>query len=186
MTSGSEGQRDVLPIRCILPDGAVVLLRAVRLDDTARLERLFYRLSPASITSYFFLPLPRQPQWAARLSEMAWADGVDRSVLVALVDEEIVGVARYDRTATEEAEFALLIEDGWQQRGLGKRLLVRLVNEARRHGIGTFRAYIQGENQRAFRLVRALFATVEPQWYGPECLILAPFAALRPESHWEH
>jgi acetyltransferase len=180
MNSGSDGQRDALPICCVLPDGEAVLIRAVRPEDAARLERLFYRLSPESIVSYFFLPVPQLPHWAARLAEIARADGVEHDALVALLDEEIVGVARSDRTTPEEAEFGLLIEDGWQGRGLGKRLLGMLVQDARRQGIGTFRAYIQGENRRALRLVGALFATVHPQWYGRECLIQAPTAALRP------
>jgi RimJ/RimL family protein N-acetyltransferase len=179
MISGSDGQRDALPRGCVLSDGAVVLIRAVRPEDAARLERLFYRLSPESIVSYFFLPLPQLSQNATRLSEIARADGVEHGALVALVDEEIVGVARHDRTTPEEAEFGLLIEDGWQGRGLGKRVLGMLIQEARRQGIGTFRAYIQGENRRALRLVGALFATVHPQWYGRECLIQAPTAALR-------
>jgi RimJ/RimL family protein N-acetyltransferase len=181
MISELDEQAGELPMRCVLPDGAAVLIRAVRPADAARLERLFYRLSPESIASYFFLPVPQQPRWAERLSEVAQADGVDHGALVALVEGEVVGVARYDRSAaSEQAEFALLIEDAWQQRGLGKRLLGRLVKEARRHGVRTFTADILGENRRALRLVGALFATVQPQWYGRECQIQAPTATLRP------
>jgi GNAT superfamily N-acetyltransferase len=169
-----------LPMRCVLPDGASVLIRTAQPDDVARLERLFYRLSPQSIARYFFLPLPREPYWAMRLGELARTDGHDHQALVALVEDEIVGVARYDReVASEEAEFGLMIEDGWQQRGLGKRLLGRLVNEARRHGVSTFTAFIQGENRRALRLVAALFPTAQTRSYGPECLVQAPTALLR-------
>jgi GNAT superfamily N-acetyltransferase len=180
MISGSDEQRDALPIRCALSDGAVVLFRAVQPDDAARLERLFYRLSPESIASYYFLPLPKLPQWAARLAEVALADGIEHGALVALVGEEIVGVARYVCITLEEAEFALLIEDGWQGCGLGKQVLGLLVTAAQRQSVATFRAYILGENWRALRLVRALFATVHPQWNGNVCLIQAPIAALRP------
>jgi acetyltransferase len=170
----------VLPICCVLPDGASVLIRTAQPDDVARLERLFYRLSPQSIASYFFLPLPRQPYWAARLGELARTDGHDHQALVAQVEDEIVGVARYDREAASgEAEFGLMIEDGWQQRGLGKRLLGRLVAQARRHEVSTFTAFIQGENRRALRLVAALFPTVQTRSYGPECLVQAPTASLR-------
>ncbi len=181
MALESGSRPEALPIRCVLPNGAAVLIRAVRPGDAARLDLLFYRLSSESIYSYFFLPLPRQPHWAARLSEIARADGVNHGALVALADEEIVGVTRYDRIASEEAEFALLIEDAWQQRGLGKRLLEQLIKEAHRHGVVTFRASILGENRRALRLVAALFTTVQTQYYGHECLIEAPTAALR----WE-
>lgn len=180
MSSGSDGQRDALPICCVLSDGAAVLIRAVRPEDAARLERLFYRLSPKSILSYFFAPVPQLPQWAARLAEVASTTGAEHGALVALLGEEIVGVARYEHIGWEEAEFALLIEDGWQGRGLGKRLLGLLVTTAQRQRVTTFRAYILGENGRALRLVGALFATVHPQWYGNVCLIQAPTAALRP------
>jgi hypothetical protein len=103
---------------------------------------------------------------------------------VALVGEEIVGVARYERVDWEEAEFALLIEDGGPGRGLGTRLLGHLVTAAQRQSVATFRAFILGENRRALRVVGALFTSVHPQWYGRECLIQAPVATLRPESHW--
>jgi GNAT superfamily N-acetyltransferase len=130
------------------------------------------------------VPVPQQPQWAAWLSEIAQADGVEHGALVALVDEEIVGVTRYDRTTPEEVEVALLIEDGWQKHGLGKPLVARLVNEARCHGVETFRAYIQSENWSALRLAGTLFATVQPEWYGPECLFQAPIATLSSSNHW--
>ena len=61
MHAQTDGLADVLPMRCILPDGVVDLIRAVRPDDVTRLERLFYRLSPQSIASYFFLPVPTSP-----------------------------------------------------------------------------------------------------------------------------
>jgi L-amino acid N-acyltransferase YncA len=110
---------------------------------------------------------------------VALADGVEYGALVALVDEEIVGVARFDRrAASEQAEFALLIEDAWQQRGPGKRLLRRLVHVAQRQGVRTFLAAILTENQPALLLVTALFATVQPQWNGSQCLIQASIATL--------
>lgn len=181
MAGGSDRQPEPLPLRWVLPDGSAVLVRAVQPDDAARLERLFFRLSPESIASYFFLPLPHHPRWAAQLGEVAQADGVDHGALVALLEGEVVGMARYERgSASEQAEFALLIEDAWQQRGLGKRLLSRLVQEARQQGIELFIASILGENRHALRLVATLFATVQPQWYGRECLIHAPTAALKP------
>jgi RimJ/RimL family protein N-acetyltransferase len=112
MAAGSDGQPETLPLRCVLPDGADMLIRAVQCEDATRLERLFYWLSQESISRLFFPPLPLQPQWAARLAEATGADGVERGALVAMVDEEIVGVACYDHTAPEEAEFGLLIEEG--------------------------------------------------------------------------
>src|SRR5215470_1272316 len=122
MVSELKVRAEVLPLICVPGDGPVVL-RAALPEDVVRLERMFYRLSPDTIYFYLFVPVPRQPRWAERLGALARADGHDHYALVALAGGEIVGIARYDRGAVpEEAEFAILIEDAWQRRGLGKLL----------------------------------------------------------------
>lgn len=181
MASESKGQTEALPVISALDDGAVVLLRSALPEDAARLERMFYRLSPETIYFYTFVPVPRQPHWAARLGALARADGNDHYALVALVEGEVVGVARYDRGAVpEEAEFAIVIEDAWQRRGLGKLLMTRLVEEASSHQVSTFTARILGENRRALRLVAALFANLQSRWDRGECVVRSPVSMLRP------
>src|SRR5579862_3425767 len=168
-------QATVMPSISMLGDGTAVLLRAALPEDAARLERMFYRLSPETIYRYMFVPVPRQPHWAERLGTLARVDGHDHHALVALADGEIVGIARYDRMAApEEAEFAILIEDAWQQRGLGKLLMTRLIEEANHHQISTFTARILGENRRALRLVAALFADLQSRWDSGECVVRSP------------
>ncbi len=180
MASESKGQAEALPTIRVLGDGVAVQMRAALPEDTARLERMFYRLSPETIYFYTFVAVPRQPYWAARLGALARADGNDHYALVALVDGEVVGVARYDRGASpEEAEFGILIEDAWQRRGLGKLLMTRLVQEASRHQVSTFTARILGENRRALRLVAALFANVQSRWDRGECVVRSPVSMLR-------
>jgi acetyltransferase len=52
-------------------------------------------------------------------------------------DEEIVGVARLLKSTDDaEAEFAVVIADAWQGRGIGTRLLALLPNVARAEGLG--------------------------------------------------
>lgn len=177
----SQGQARALPSLSVLSDGAAVLIRAALPEDTARLERMFYRLSPDTIYFYTFVPVPRQPHWAARLGTLAQTDGSDHYALVALAEGEVVGVARYDRGAVpEEAEFAIIIEDAWQRRGLGRLLMTRLVEEASRHQVCTFTAHILGENRRALRLVAALFATLQARWDNGECQVRSSVSMLRP------
>jgi acetyltransferase len=53
-------------------------------------------------------------------------------------EEMIVGVARYVAASGEEgetAEFAIVIADAWQRRGLGRALLELLIEGARQHGL---------------------------------------------------
>jgi acetyltransferase len=50
--------------------------------------------------------------------------------------ETLIGVARYVRDGNGEAgEFAIVIADSWHGRGIGARLLSKLVEVARRRGL---------------------------------------------------
>jgi L-amino acid N-acyltransferase YncA len=90
----------------------------------------------------------------------AHADGVDHFALVALdpdEPEEITAVVRYDREAgSDRAEYAALVEDRWQGRGLGIGLTHQLVDAARDNGIRHFYALVMRENARMLKLLRSL------------------------------
>ena len=50
--------------------------------------------------------------------------------------ETLLGVARYVRDKDNQAaEFALVVADSWQGRGIGSRLLAKLIEAARRRGV---------------------------------------------------
>ena len=59
-----------------------------------------------------------------------------------------------------EAEIAVVVEDGWQSRGIGKLLLGALAAEARGRGVEVFICYTLAENRRAARLISAVFEEV--------------------------
>src|SRR3712207_2782396 len=96
----------------------------------------------------------------ARARRFAEVDGVDRFALVALDpgDEgEIVAVVRYEREAgTDGAEYAALVEDRFQGRGLGIGLTRCLIKAARERGIEHLHALVLRENGRMLRLLRSL------------------------------
>jgi GNAT superfamily N-acetyltransferase len=56
----------------------------------------------------------------------------------------------------DEAEIALVVEDGWQHRGLGTILLSALLEHAESRGITRFLAYVLADNQRMLRLIGLL------------------------------
>jgi GNAT superfamily N-acetyltransferase len=135
-----------------MSDGPAVHVRALRADDCARLARLFEQLSDESVYFRFFSPTPRST--AAQL-ELKALDGTDHVALVALVGDEIVAVARYDRlSSTEgEAEVALEVADAQQGRGIGTLLLHHLAVVAREHHIRTLSAVVLPGNARLFRML---------------------------------
>lgn len=159
-----------------LDDGTPVEFRAIRPDDAPRLERLFYRLSPESLYLRFFTPMTRPS--ATMIQRLTNVDYVDRLALVAVIDDEVVGVARFDRLAASappgmkvdpgEAEAAVIVEDAWQGRGIATRLLWRLTAAAGARGVDTFTGTIMAANRRMVGLLTVMGEDVELELSGGE------------------
>src|SRR3712207_7587471 len=122
--------------------------RPVRPDDGPRFCRLWGRLSPETVYRRFHAPLRRPP--AGALPHLVAVDHDLREALVAVVGDEVVGVARYDRSPTDPgtAEVAVVVEDGWQGVGVGRQLLRELAETAARRGVRTLTATVQADNDR--------------------------------------
>src|SRR3954469_25120364 len=101
-------------------------------EDAERVRRFFDRLSPDSVYRRFFTLFPKPPPQLVRY--MAAAETEDHEALAGLEDDEIVAVASCDRRehCGEEAELAILVEDAWQHRGLGRALVRMLTADAAR------------------------------------------------------
>src|SRR5260221_6583761 len=131
-------------------------LRPLEADDRERLVRLFYRLSPESVYHRFLSPL-HDPSDAG-LDRLLDVDHREREAIAAISGGEVVGVARYFRDAeTGTADLAVVVEDGWQEQGLGAILVERLRELAEARGIEAFTATILAENRPAIRLLRRVF-----------------------------
>jgi RimJ/RimL family protein N-acetyltransferase len=130
----------------------VGLVRLERTDGEP-LRRLFYRLSPETIYRRFLSPLARPEQ--GRPERPPNLDPRDREAVAAVVDGEIVGVARWFRQPSETAaEIAVVVADAWQGQGLGTRMLSRLTVLARAAGIERFTVTLQADNRGSIRLLR--------------------------------
>lgn len=174
--------------QAFLDDGSPVEFRAIRPDDDVRLNRLFYRLSSESLYLRFFTPMTRPN--AAMVRRLVNLDYVDRLALVAVVDDEIIGVARYDRTAAlapaalevdpGEAEAAVIVEDAWQGRGIATRLLWRLSAAAVARGVHTFTASVLASNRRMVRLLSVIGEDVQMELSGTEYVARMRLAGARP------
>ncbi|MGH9290514.1 MAG: GNAT family N-acetyltransferase [Acidimicrobiales bacterium] len=137
----------------VLADGGTAHIRAIRPDDAARIVDFHGRQSPESIYFRYFTPRPRLPdQEVERLTHLDYSD---RMAFVALRDDVIVGVARYDRLPTRsEAEVAFFVDDRHQGRGIATVLLEYLAEAARRTGIAAFTATVLPSNARMVAVFR--------------------------------
>jgi GNAT superfamily N-acetyltransferase len=161
-------------------DGTELLVRQVEITDVDRLERMFARLSAASIRFRFFSPLHRLPQSA--LLRFADVDHCRREALVALDGDEIVSVARYDELAaadgseSRDAELAVTVEDAWHHHGIGSLLTRRLGALASERGFHTFVARILPDNRAALGLVRKLVPDARVAFAGGDYEARLPLA----------
>jgi RimJ/RimL family protein N-acetyltransferase len=145
----------------------MTLIETVRTPALAHLEpgdgellrRFFYRLSRETIYRRFMSPIARPEQ--VRPERLLDVDHRDREAVLAVVDGEIVGVARYNRRAgSDSADLAVVVADAWQRRGVATRLLAALVASARRAGIARFEVMTLAENRAAIGLLRRLWPGV--------------------------
>jgi RimJ/RimL family protein N-acetyltransferase len=132
-----------------------IAVRLLRADDEERLCRLFYRLSPESVYRRFFTLYTHPP--AGALRELATVDHDRRDAIVAVVGDEVVGVARYAATSPDTAEVACVVEDAHQGNGLGARLLGGVTALARLHGFTTLEATVLADNVPAIAMLRRVY-----------------------------
>ena len=138
----------------LLADGRVGVLRPILPKDAVALrDDLGAHLSEQSVYFRFFTP--RRHFTAQEFEHFANVDYASRLALVALVEGELVAVARYERIEEgDEAEVAFTVRDDQQGRGLGMVLLEHLASAARARGISRFVADTLAENHKMIDVFR--------------------------------
>ena len=135
--------------------GTRVSIRTATPWDGEALRAMFSRTSSESIYRRFHLPYPEVPEWMIAL--MLSTDH-HKEALVAVTEEKVVGHAMYVRLGDgTEAEIAIIVEDGWQSKGVGKSLLSELAQKARPRGVATFSGEVLATNRPMLGLA-AMFA----------------------------
>jgi GNAT superfamily N-acetyltransferase len=138
-----------------LADGARVKVRPIWLGDISALRRMHGRMSEQTIYYRFMTACPRPSQQTLRF--LAGVDHAARDALVAVEQGEIVGVARYHSVEDGVAEIAVVVEDAWQKRGIGRELVTRIASLARERGVRTFTGTMIAENRAASSLLVSVF-----------------------------
>jgi GNAT superfamily N-acetyltransferase len=135
-----------------------IYIRVATGHDREKLHGMFARSSPQTIYKRFHIPYPEVPEWM--LSLMLDIDHLDKEVLVAVAEEQVIGHAMYVRLGDDsEAEMAIAVEDRWQSMGVGKSLLLELAQRARLRDIETFTAEVFGHNRPMLGLAAMFLGT---------------------------
>jgi acetyltransferase len=151
------------------PDGQVLRIRPMRPEDEPLVVEFHRSLSAETVFQRYLRHLGFDERTAHdRLVRICFLD-YDRELALVAEDQlpetgapRIIGIGRLSRIfGTDDADFALLVSDEHQGRGVGTELLRRLVDVARSEGVATIRTDMRADNVRGRRAVeKAGFAIV--------------------------
>jgi acetyltransferase len=140
-------------------DGSQVTIRPIKPEDV-RMEQEFVKaLSPESRYMRFMNTIREvSPAQLIRLTQIDY----DREMaFVATIDEDgmekELGVVRYATNPDgESCEFAIVVADDWQGKGLARRLMGTLIDTARSGGLRYMHGDFLAENSRMLAFVASL------------------------------
>ncbi|MDX2100588.1 MAG: bifunctional acetate--CoA ligase family protein/GNAT family N-acetyltransferase [Leptolyngbyaceae cyanobacterium bins.59] len=158
-----------------LKDGRQVNLRPIRPEDEPLMVKFHQTLSMESVyLRYAHLVKLSQRIAHERLTRICFLDYDRQLALVAdykdpeTGEHEILAVGRLEKLhGTNEAEFAMIVGDKWQCRGLGTELLRRLIQFAKDEKLDRVTADILSDNSAMQHVCKKLNFTVKRSMSDP-------------------
>ncbi len=138
-----------------LHDGTEIFVRPVKPIDDEPLTEMLYSLSEKSVRRRFFTHTKAFP-----LKDVQHLTNIDYEQNLALVgivpgpgEGEIVAIAQYFLNPAEmTAEIAFIVQDDWQAKGVGTRMMQALGQVAVERGVHRFDATVLPENKAMLAL----------------------------------
>jgi GNAT superfamily N-acetyltransferase len=146
------------------PIDTVAVIRPLSWGEAAPLDDVLAGLSPRSRYLRFHSPIPVLTPAMRRV--LLDVDGRDHVAVAAETADagtgdrvRAVGIARLirDPQAVGEAEVAIAVVDTWHRRGVGRRLLEALTEQAWEIGVTRLHARVLSDNRAALGLIRTVF-----------------------------
>ncbi len=146
-------------------DGQTVTIRPISPED-ADMEQEFVRKLSAEAKYFRFMNTLRElsPAQLVRLTQIDY----DREMAFVAITEADgkqteVGVARYAMNPDgESCEFAIVVADDWQGKGLARRLMGVIIDTARSRGVKYMNGDFLAENRRMLQFVTSLGFVLSP------------------------
>lgn len=150
--------------RMVSVDGQAIFIRPVKPEDVPLFTALFKVLSPTTIYYRFFSAVKElNPKMLARFTQIDY----DREIALVAIDEtsqteRMLGVARIMGDPDgKTGEFAVLVGDAWQGKGIGVCLLERCLSIAEKRGFKIIHGYVLKENRNMLALGKKLGFGIE-------------------------
>jgi acyl-CoA hydrolase/RimJ/RimL family protein N-acetyltransferase len=133
-----------------LRDGTEIFFRPVKPNDEPALSEMLYSLSEESIRTRYMTHTAVFPHRdIQRLTNIDYRQDIAIvGVIPDVSGEEIVAIAQYFLDPkTQAAEVAFLVQDEWQQKGMGTFLLDYITQIAKQRGVKKFYAKVLPTNE---------------------------------------
>ncbi|HLB74370.1 MAG TPA: GNAT family N-acetyltransferase [Sedimentisphaerales bacterium] len=133
-----------------LRDGTEIFFRPVKPTDEPALSEMLYSLSEASVKTRYMTGTVAFPH--SHIQQLTNIDYKKDVAIVGVVPgisgEEVVAIAQYFLDPhTQAAEVAFLVQDEWQQKGMGTFLLEYVTQIAKNRGVKRFFAKVLPSNK---------------------------------------
>jgi acetyltransferase len=141
----------------MLRDGTPIIMRPVKPEDEPLVEELLRNCSEETIYFRYFRLVKK---WTHDMLIRFTQNDYDREIgLMAIGQppgpEVMMGVGRMVMDANhEDAEFAVIVADPWQGKGLGPKLLERIIAIARENGVRLLHGDVLAQNQPMLGMVK--------------------------------
>ena len=154
-----------------LADGSEITIRPIQPDDAGIEQAFVQQLSPESKRRRFLAAIRElTPRAIERFTRPEYPQ--EQALIATISDmgeEKEIGVARYAGDLdSAKAEFAIVIADDWQGKGLGPRLMRELFDAAAEAGMRHIEGVVLRDNRHMLQMVRDLGFHVQGHPEEPE------------------
>ncbi len=166
---------DALETHRVTKTGLDILLRPVKISDEPLIKEFFYSLSDESM--YLRFASARKDMPHRRLQEFVALDYSREMVILAVIAkderETVIGLGQYAvDEATHMAEFAFVVRDEYQNKGVGAELSSYLTYLAKKQGLLGFTAEVLVDNAPTLHLLEKMGYKIEKSEAGVHELML--------------
>lgn len=149
----------------ISKEGTPITIRPIRPEDREIEKDFVHQLSPRSKYLRFFSGLNElTPTMLSRFTCIEYEREMALIAVLKNEDREVeVAVGRYvPYPDGKSCEFAIVVDDEWQNHGIGYQIMLDLIRVAKERGFETMRGLILSANREMIQLAKDLGFKVNP------------------------
>ena len=141
-----------------LSDDTPITLRPSRPEDEPLMVQFHQDLSQETVRQRYLKVVHYDARIAhERLSRICFNDYDREIAILALKGKEILAVIRLSKVSgTKDAVFALMVKDRWQKRGIGTKLMQKIIQIAKQEKLEHLAAQMLSENIHMQKMCRSL------------------------------